>query len=80
MNPSPVRPVLNVFRRGIQENPLILGTILSSTRNPDTVRMAAAAGFDFVWVDLQHSSMTLSTAADLCAMARGMRIDAHRQA
>jgi 2-keto-3-deoxy-L-rhamnonate aldolase RhmA len=48
----------------------VFGTIISSSRSPETVQMAAAAGYDFIWVDMQHSAATMPIVADMCLAAR----------
>jgi 4-hydroxy-2-oxoheptanedioate aldolase len=63
-------PAQNCLRGGFGNDGVILGTIISSSRNPETVQMAAAAGYDFVWMDMQHSAATLTVVADMCLAAR----------
>ncbi|MEX0789361.1 MAG: aldolase/citrate lyase family protein, partial [Actinomycetota bacterium] len=36
------------------------------------MRMIQAAGYDFVMIDMQHSSLSNVTVADMCEMARGV--------
>ena len=47
---------------------------LMNSRTPDVPAIAAAAGYDAVYVDLEHTSTSLETAAMLCASAAGAGI------
>lgn len=53
-----------------------VGTWILQSRQVSTIRMAAAAGIDYVFVDMQHSSLDWETVADLCEMARATGIPA----
>ncbi|MDO5641150.1 MAG: aldolase/citrate lyase family protein [Paracoccus sp. (in: a-proteobacteria)] len=65
-------PILSRLRRGLPC--LALG--LRTARNPDLVRIAAAAGYHKIWVDLEHSTMALDLAAQFCALARDLGMEA----
>ena len=47
---------------------------LLNSRTPDVPAIAAACGYDAVYVDLEHTSTSLETAAMLCASAIGAGI------
>lgn len=47
---------------------------LRQARSPDIVMLAASAGFDAVYVDLEHSPLSLETASMLCATAAALGI------
>lgn len=49
---------------------------IRSARNPDFVRMAASAGYDLIWIDLEHSTIPLDTTAQMCATARDLGLEA----
>jgi 2-keto-3-deoxy-L-rhamnonate aldolase RhmA len=40
---------------------------IRNARTPEIVRMASGAGYDLVWIDLEHSSMSVDCAASLAA-------------
>jgi len=40
---------------------------IRNARTPEIVRMASGAGYDLVWIDLEHSSMSVDCAAQLAA-------------
>jgi 2-keto-3-deoxy-L-rhamnonate aldolase RhmA len=45
-----------------------------SVRRPDIAMIAAACGFDAVYIDLEHNPTSLETAAGVCVAALGMGI------
>ena len=53
---------------------LVLCLGLRQARSPDIVMLAKAAGFDAVYVDLEHSPLSLETASMLCASAAALGI------
>lgn len=59
-------------RLALGEVVLCLG--LRQARSPDIVMLAASAGFDAVYVDLEHSPLSLETASMLCASATALGI------
>jgi len=52
----------------------VLCLALMNSRTPDVPAIAAAVGYDAVYVDLEHTSTSLETAAMLCASAAGAGI------
>jgi len=60
----------------MREGGLILCLALMNARTPDVPAIAAAAGYDAVYVDLEHTSTSLETAAMLCGSALGAGISA----
>lgn len=65
-------PFLERLRAG--EVTLMLGIRVS--RTTDVVRMAASTGHDAILVDLEHSAMSIQTAAELCAAAHDLDLRA----
>nr|WP_238158910.1 aldolase/citrate lyase family protein [Mycobacterium sp. MFM001] len=53
---------------------LVLCLALMNARTPDVPAIAAACGYDAVYVDLEHTSTSLETATMLCASALGAGI------
>lgn len=53
---------------------LVLCLGLRQARSPDIVMLARTAGFDAVYVDLEHSPLSLETASMLCASATALGI------
>ena len=64
------------LRETLRGDGLLLCLALLNARTPDVPAIAAAAGFDAVYVDLEHTSTSLETTAMLCASALGAGISA----
>ncbi len=64
------------LRDALRGDSLVLCLALMHSRTPDVPAIAAAAGYDAVYVDLEHTSTSLETAAMLCASAIGAGISA----
>jgi 2-keto-3-deoxy-L-rhamnonate aldolase RhmA len=47
-----------------------VGTWILLSRAPAVVRMAATAGLDFVFIDMEHSGLSSETVTDMCEVAR----------
>jgi len=73
-----LRPVqradMIVERLAAGQSLLSLG--IRTARTPDIVRMAATCGYDVVWIDLEHSMMSLETACLLAQTARDIGLAA----
>ena len=71
------------MRERIDAGELVLCMALAQARTADIPMMAAAAGFDAVYVDLEHTAISLETTALLCSGAIGagitplVRVPAH---
>lgn len=48
----------------------VLGSEVSRRRSADAPRLFALAGFDFVFIDMEHTAFTQETVADMIAAAR----------
>lgn len=62
------------LRDDLRSDGLVLCLALMNARTPDVPAIAAACGYDAVYVDLEHTSTSLDTAAMLCASALGSGI------
>ena len=62
------------LRDALRGDDLVLCLALMNARTPDVPAIAAACGYDAVYVDLEHTSTSLETAATLCASALGSGI------
>ena len=78
-----MEPAFSVGYRGRVQAPLrdvlkgdglVLCLALMNSRTPDVPAIAAACGYDAVYVDLEHTSTSLETAAILCTSAVGAGI------
>ena len=55
-------------------NELVLCFGVNQTRTPNIAMMAAACGFDALYIDLEHNPTSLETAAGICVAAVGLGI------
>jgi 4-hydroxy-2-oxoheptanedioate aldolase len=67
-------PVQRLLREELRGDRLVLCLALLNSRTPEVPGIAAACGYDAIYVDLEHTSTSLETAAMLCASAVGAGI------
>ena len=60
----------NPIKRALAAGKAVFGSEISRLRSPEIARLYAAAGFDFAFIDMEHSAFGLETVADIIAMAR----------
>jgi 4-hydroxy-2-oxoheptanedioate aldolase len=60
----------------LKANELVLCMGVNQLRTPNIAMIAAACGFDAVYIDLEHNPTSLETAAGVCVAALGMGITA----
>jgi 2-dehydro-3-deoxyglucarate aldolase/4-hydroxy-2-oxoheptanedioate aldolase len=60
----------NQVKDSLAKGGFVYGTWVLAWRGPAIARMIAAAGFDFVFIDTEHSSLSWESVADLCEMSR----------
>jgi len=65
-----VRP--NPMRAGVERGELQLGTWINMIRTPAVLPLLKAAGLDFARVDMEHSSPSMETIADMALVARAI--------
>ena len=65
---------MNAAKKKLAEGKLILCMNLRGARTLDVPMVAAAAGFDSVFVDLEHSATSLETASTICMGCPGLGI------
>ena len=64
----------NRAKQMLKANALVLCMGVNQLRTPNIAMIAAACGFDAVYIDLEHSPTSLETAAGVCVAALGMGI------
>src|SRR5579863_2323962 len=64
----------NHAKRMLKNNELVLCMGVNQLRTPNIAMIAAACGFDAVYIDLEHNPTSLETAAGVCVAALGMGI------
>jgi 2-keto-3-deoxy-L-rhamnonate aldolase RhmA len=60
----------NPVKRALAAGKAVFGSEISRLRSPEVARLYAAAGFDFAFIDMEHSPFGLETVADIIAMCR----------
>src|SRR6476620_8970148 len=64
----------NFAKQMLKANELVLCIGVNQLRTPNIAMIAAACGFDAVYIDLEHNPTSLETAAGVCVAALGMGI------
>ncbi|MGA8593989.1 MAG: aldolase/citrate lyase family protein [Bryobacteraceae bacterium] len=72
-NPTPaIVPRENPVRKSLQDGRPVIGVTISTTSIEIAVQ-AADMGFDFLWIEMEHSPITLETARNIILATRGSR-------
>jgi 2-keto-3-deoxy-L-rhamnonate aldolase RhmA len=66
--------VVNHAKRQLREGRLAIGMGLRQARTVDIAQLAKTAGFDWLFIDREHSSMGLDTAAQIAAASLAVGI------
>ena len=61
------------MRAGVARGELQIGTWINMARNPAVLSLLKAAGLDFARVDMEHSSPSMETIADMALVARAIQ-------
>ena len=64
----------NPVRRALKAGHTVFGSEICRLRSPEVARLYAHAGFDFVFIDMEHSAFSLETVADMISAARAASI------
>ncbi len=65
---------VNHTKRKLAANELVLAMAVNQMRTPNVAMIAAACGFDAIYIDLEHNPTSLETAAAICVAALGIGI------
>ncbi|MCS7315124.1 MAG: aldolase/citrate lyase family protein [Bryobacterales bacterium] len=63
-------PWENPVRKRLREGKPVVGLTVT-TPSPDVAALAANLGFDFIWIEMEHSAITLETARSMILATRG---------
>src|SRR6202163_2847239 len=80
MNPPQGAPAMptaigeNSAKKKLAADGLVLCMGVNQLRTPNIAMIAAACGFDALYIDLEHNPTSLETAASVCVAALGMGI------
>jgi len=61
--------VKNVVKEKLARNEVVASMTIRLTRGVEIARMAKTAGFDMLYVDLEHSTMTIDATGQICLAA-----------
>src|SRR6266576_6768152 len=64
----------NLAKKKLAANELVLCMGVNQLRTPNIAMIAAACGFDAVYIDLEHNPTSLETAAAICVATLGLGI------
>lgn len=62
----------NRLRAGVERGEPQIGTWLTLVKNPSILALMKATGLDFARVDMEHTSITIDTVADMAVLARAL--------
>lgn len=65
---------MNSFKKQIQNQETVLGTMISEITTPNIARMLAAGGFSFAILDCEHGYFDYSQAAAIIGIANGIHL------
>src|SRR6516162_11743793 len=60
----------NAAKARLKRNQLAVGIGVRLVRNVDIIKVMKAAGFDWLFLDLEHGVMSIETAAEICVAAQ----------
>ena len=61
--------VRNVVKEKLARNEVVASMTIRLVRGVEIARLAKTAGFDMIYIDLEHSTMTLEATAQICLAA-----------
>lgn len=64
----------NRVKQALREGKYSFGTWVSESRQVSIMRRVADAGYDHVYIDMEHTSYSWETVADFCELARARNI------
>lgn len=67
-------PQINLAKQKLRDGGLLLAIGINQMRTPNVAMIAAACGFDALYVDLEHNPTSLESAAAICVAAIGCDI------
>ena len=62
----------NPVKLALKEGQPVIGATITAT-SPDVAATLASSGFDFLWIEMEHSPLTLETVRSMILATRGMK-------
>src|SRR5208283_381430 len=72
MMPTTIGP--NLARQKLANDELVICLGVNQMRTPNIAMIAAACGFDAIYIDLEHNPTSLETAAAICVASLGLGV------
>ena len=69
--------VRNVVKEKLERNEVVASMTIRLVRGVEIARMAKTAGFDMIYIDLEHSTLTLEATGQICQAALSAGIGVH---
>ena len=66
--------VRNVVKEKLARNEVVASMTIRLVRSIEIAQLAKTAGFDMIYVDLEHSTLTLDATSQICQAALGVGI------
>jgi 4-hydroxy-2-oxoheptanedioate aldolase len=66
---KPSEIVRNVVKEKLDRNEVVASMTIRLVRGVEIARMAKTAGFDMIYIDLEHSTLTLDATSQICQAA-----------
>jgi 2-keto-3-deoxy-L-rhamnonate aldolase RhmA len=64
----------NPVKKALHEGKVVVGGCVLAMRNPAIARIFASAGFEFIYIEMEHGSFSMESVADIMVAARGAHI------
>jgi len=73
-SPSAAAPTIteNPVKKALKEGKVVIGATVTAA-NPDVAATLAGVGFDFLWIEMEHSPLTLETVRSMILATRGLK-------
>ena len=62
----------NPVKKALKEGKVVIGATVTAA-NPDVAATLAGAGFDFLWIEMEHSPLTLESVRSMILATRGLK-------
>jgi 2-keto-3-deoxy-L-rhamnonate aldolase RhmA len=62
----------NILRKKLKKDNFVIGTMMQELRSPAVPILLANAGYDFIFIDMEHGAHNMETVADLIKVSRGI--------
>ena len=64
----------NKVKNALKAGKIVIGSQVAEVRSPNICQMFATAGFDFIFIDMEHGGFSMETVCDFVTAAKGADI------